>query len=153
MAGAFLAVREEGWRVTITGDFSSGPMPTGYISKLRRFDGAIRALCESEAGSGTSDEQNEPLKQALKEAAAALHDTEDEYIPWPSTGTVTSKEIAAAWIIGESTWKQKVYAGEPYPQPLEVESMRKLWDVQEVTKVLSRSGVQRRRALKICEEA
>ena len=81
------------------------------------------------------------------------HDLE-EFVYWPTTGTVTSKEIAAAWCIGESTWKQKVAAGAPYPQPLDVESMRKLWNVAEVTKVLTMSGYQRRRVRKIgIEEA
>jgi len=33
------------------------------------------------------------------------------YAAWPTDGVCTSKEIAAAWVIGESTFKQKVYMG------------------------------------------
>ena len=151
MAGAFLAVGDEGWRVTITGDFNSGPLPTGYIDKLRRFEGAICAFCESDTECG--DKRAEPIARIATEIAAALNEPEDEFVPWPTTGTVTSKEIAAAWVIGESTWKQKVRDGI-YPEPLEVESMRKLWDVPTATKALTYSGVQRRRVRKIgAEEA
>ena len=137
-----LTVEESKWRITLSGELGSDPLPLSYIENLIKYENAIQAL------SGSF-----PDPTAEQPAVNIEPEPEEEFVYWPNSGTVTSKEIAAAWIIGESTWKQKVYAGEPYPQPLEVESMRKLWDVQEVTKVLSRSGVQRRRALKICEEA
>lgn len=135
-----LTVEESQWRITLSGELGSGPLPLSYIEKLVKYDTAIQAL----ASAGLPNLQT----------AEAAPEPEEEFVYWPSTGTVTSKEIAAAWVIGESTWKQKVAAGAPYPQPLDVESMRKLWNVAEVTKVLTMSGYQRRRVRKIgVEEA
>lgn len=133
-----LTVEESQWRITLSGELGSGPLPLSYIEKLVKYDTAIQALASA----------------GLPEPQATESIPEEEFVYWPSTGTVTSKEIAAAWVIGESTWKQKVAAGAPYPQPLDVESMRKLWNVAEVTKVLTMSGYQRRRVRKIgVEEA
>lgn len=132
-----LTVEESQWRITLSGELGSGPLPLSYIEKLVKYDTAIQAL----ASAGLPNLQT----------AEAAPEPEEEFVYWPSTGTVTSKEIAAAWVIGESTWKQKVYDG-PYPKPLEVESMKKLWDVQAVTKALTYSGVQRRRVIEICEK-
>jgi|GEM_PF-2983844 len=154
MAGAFLTLDESGWRVTITGDFSSA-MPSCYVDKLRRFEGAIKVLAHSGEIAGESqstsaaeaEAETEENKNSIPDGNTG-NNAADEYIFWPSSGAVTSKEIAAAWVIGESTFKQKVYAGI-YPQPLEVESMRKLWDVEAVTKALLYSDVQRRRKIKI----
>ena len=128
-----LTVEESKWRITLSGELGSDPLPLSYIENLIKYENAIQAL----AGSG------------LPEPQATESIPEEEFVYWPTTGTVTSKEIAAAWCIGESTWKQKVAAGAPYPQPLDVESMRKLWNVAEVTKVLTMSGYQRRRVRKI----
>ena len=134
-----LTVEESQWRITLSGELGSGPLPLSYIEKLIKYDTAIQAL----ASAGLPDIHT----------AEAAPEPEEEFVYWPSTGTVTSKEIAAAWVIGESTWKQKVSQGI-YPQPLEVESMKKLWDVQAATKALTYSGVQRRRVRKIgLEEA
>lgn len=139
MAGATLIVEESQWRITLSGELGADPMPLSYIEKLIRYENAIEALA-----AGTPD----PI--AGTGAPAAATEVVDEYVYWPETGTVTSKEIAAAWVIGESTWKQKVAQG-PYPKPLEVDSMRKLWDVEAVTKALKYSGVQRRRVRNIGE--
>lgn len=135
-----LTVEESKWRITLSGELGSDPLPLSYIENLIKYENAIQAL----AGSGLPEPQ----------ATESIPEPEEEFVYWPTTGTVTSKEIAAAWVIGESTWKQKVAAGAPYPQPLDVESMRKLWNVAEVTKVLTMSGYQRRRVRKIgVEEA
>ena len=129
-----LTVEESKWRITLSGELGSDPLPLSYIENLIKYENAIQAL----SGSGLPELQ----------ATESIPEPEEEFVYWPSTGTVTSKEIAAAWVIGESTWKQKVYDGI-YPQPLDVESMKKLWDVQAVTKALTYSGVQRRRVRKI----
>ena len=139
MAGAFLAVGEFGWRVTITGNYAGSKLPTEYMDKLLRFGGAIQILCEDEP---CESEGIDSLEVLAKKA-----DLNEGYVPWPVSGTVTSKEIAEAWVIGESTFKQKVYQ-KIYPQPLDVASMRKLWDVETVTKALKFSNVQRRRLQK-----
>lgn len=149
MAGAYLAVGDTSWRVTITGGFDSGALPSGYLENIRRFEEAIKAISNGVAIS-RKKEADQPdfadIKGTSDNQGNVTVDTAEEYMPWPSTGNVTSKEIASAWIIGESTFKQKVYAGI-YPQPLDVESMRKLWDVQAVTKALVNSNVQRRRKI------
>ena len=134
-----LTVEESKWRITLSGELGSDPLPLSYIENLIKYENAIQAL----AGSGLPELQ----------ATESIPEPEEEFVYWPTTGTVTSKEIAAAWVIGESTWKQKVFQGI-YPQPLEVESMKKLWDVPLATRALVYSGVQRRRVRKIgIEEA
>ena len=133
-----LTVEESKWRITLSGELGSDPLPLSYIENLIKYENAIQAL------SGSF-----PDPTAEQPAVNIEPEPEEEFVYWPTTGTVTSKEIAAAWCIGESTWKQKVAAGAPYPQPLDVESMRKLWNVAEVTKVLTMSGYQRRRVRKI----
>ena len=132
-------VEESKWRITLSGELGSDPLPLSYIENLIKYENAIQAL----SGSGLPELQ----------ATESIPEPEEEFVYWPTTGTVTSKEIAAAWVIGESTWKQKVSQGI-YPQPLEVESMKKLWDVPLATRALVYSGVQRRRVRKIgIEEA
>lgn len=138
MATTF-TVEESKWRITLSGELGSDPLPLSYIENLIKYENAIQAL----SGSGLPELQ----------ATESIPEPEEEFVYWPTTGTVTSKEIAAAWVIGESTWKQKVSQGI-YPQPLEVESMKKLWDVPLATRALVYSGVQRRRVRKIgIEEA
>ena len=132
-----LTVEESKWRITLSGELGSDPLPLSYIENLIKYENAIQAL----AGSF-------PEPTAEQPAANIEPEPEEEFVYWPTTGTVTSKEIAAAWVIGESTWKQKVSQGI-YPQPLEVESMKKLWDVPLATRALVYSGVQRRRVRKI----
>ena len=129
-----LTVEESKWRITLSGELGSDPLPLSYIENLIKYENAIQAL----SGSGLPEPQ----------ATESIPEPEEEFVYWPTTGTVTSKEIAAAWVIGESTWKQKVSQGV-YPQPLEVESMKKLWDVPLATRALVYSGVQRRRVRKI----
>ena len=137
-----LTVEESKWRITLSGELGSDPLPLSYIENLIKYENAIQAL----AGSFPDPTAEQP-------AANIEPESEEEFVYWPTTGTVTSKEIAAAWVIGESTWKQKVFQGI-YPQPLEVESMKKLWDVPLATRALVYSGVQRRRVRKIgIEEA
>ena len=133
-----LTVEESKWRITLSGELGSDPLPLSYIENLIKYENAIQAL----SGSFLDPTAEQPAVNIEPEP-------EEEFVYWPTTGTVTSKEIAAAWCIGESTWKQKVAAGAPYPQPLDVESMRKLWNVAETTKVLTMSGYQRRRVRKI----
>lgn len=134
-----LTVEESKWRITLSGELGSDPLPLSYIENLIKYENAIQAL----SGSGLPELQ----------ATESIPEPEEEFVYWPNSGTVTSKEIAAAWVIGESTWKQKVSQGI-YPQPLEVESMKKLWDVPLATRALVYSGVQRRRVRKIgIEEA
>jgi hypothetical protein len=135
-----LTVEESKWRITLSGELGSDPLPLSYIENLIKYENAIQAL----AGSFP-----DPTAEQL--AANIEPESEEEFVYWPTTGTVTSKEIAAAWVIGESTWKQKVSQGI-YPQPLEVESMKKLWDVPLATKALTYSGVQRRRVRQIGTE-
>ena len=132
-----LTVEESKWRITLSGELGSDPLPLSYIENLIKYENAIQAL----AGSFPDPTAEQP-------AANIEPESEEEFVYWPTTGTVTSKEIAAAWVIGESTWKQKVFQGI-YPQPLEVESMKKLWDVPLATRALVYSGVQRRRVRKI----
>jgi len=132
-----LTVEESKWRITLSGELGSDPLPLSYIEKLIKYENAIQALSRS----GLPDLQ----------ATEATPEPEEEFVYWPTSGTVTSKEIAAAWVIGESTWKQKVSQGI-YPQSLEVESMKKLWNVPLATKALIYSGVQRRRIRKIGTE-
>ena len=127
-------VEESKWRITLSGELGSDPLPLSYIENLIKYENAIQAL----SGSGLPELQ----------ATESIPEPEEEFVYWPNSGTVTSKEIAAAWVIGESTWKQKVSQGI-YPQPLEVESMKKLWDVPLATRALVYSGVQRRRVRKI----
>lgn len=129
-----LTVEESKWRITLSGELGSDPLPLSYIENLIKYENAIQAL----SGSGLPELQ----------PTESIPEPEEEFVYWPNSGTVTSKEIAAAWVIGESTWKQKVSQGI-YPQPLEVESMKKLWDVPLATKALVYSGVQRRRVRKI----
>ena len=137
-----LTVEESKWRITLSGELGSDPLPLSYIENLIKYENAIQALSRSV-----------PDPTAEQPAANIEPEPEEEFVYWPNSGTVTSKEIAAAWVIGESTWKQKVSQGI-YPQPLEVESMKKLWDVPLATKALVYSGVQRRRVRKIgIEEA
>ena len=137
-----LTVEESKWRITLSGELGSDPLPLSYIENLIKYENAIQAL----AGSFPDPTAEQPAVNIEPEP-------EEEFVYWPTTGTVTSKEIAAAWVIGESTWKQKVSQGI-YPQPLEVESMKKLWDVPLATRALVYSGVQRRRVRKIgIEEA
>lgn len=137
-----LTVEESKWQITLSGELGSDPLPLSYIENLIKYENAIQALSGSV-----------PEPTAEQPAANIEPEPEDEFVYWPTTGTVTSKEIAAAWVIGESTWKQKVSQGI-YPQPLEVESMKKLWDVPLATRALVYSGVQRRRVRKIgIEEA
>ena len=132
-----LTVEESKWRITLSGELGSDPLPLSYIENLIKYENAIQAL------SGSF-----PDPTAEQPAVNIEPEPEEEFVYWPNSGTVTSKEIAAAWVIGESTWKQKVSQGI-YPQPLEVESMKKLWDVPLATKALAYSGVQRRRVRKI----
>ena len=149
MAGAYLAVGDSSWRVTITGSFDSGPLPSGYIENIRRFEEAIKAITHGGATSHKIDEKrpdNADAESITDSSEDIATETVEEFMPWPNTGNVTSKEIATAWIIGESTFKQKVYQGI-YPKQLDVESMRNLWDVKAVTKALVSSNVQRRRKL------
>ena len=143
-----LTVEESKWRITLSGELGSDPLPLSYIENLIKYENAIQAL----SGSGLPELQATESIPEPGGVCLLAHDRE-EFVYWPTTGTVTSKEIAAAWVIGESTWKQKVFQGI-YPQPLEVESMKKLWDVPLATRALVYSGVQRRRVRKIgIEEA
>ncbi|MEG1825203.1 MAG: hypothetical protein RR501_10540 [Cloacibacillus sp.] len=79
------------------------------------------------------------------------------YAPWPREGSVTKKDIAAAWEIGASSWDRLVGAlaspparvaspvgkdGNPVP------NAPARWWVADVEEIMRKRGIQRRRIVK-----
>lgn len=137
MAGAYLAVGDSGWRIMITGNFDSGALPSGYIDKLQRFEGAIKVLA---GDPGKSERHNErevclEIPEGGDREATVTEDTvvKNPLIPtgWPESGTVTLREITTAWKIGASTFRNKVSMGI-YPEPVDAGTLANQWSAAEV---------------------
>lgn len=108
--------------------------------------GGHDSLKQSDVSPVLSSYQARPHKAACAAEANAMPAAELEYVPFPREGTVTMKEIVAAWKISQATYYRHM---DIYPKPLKFEGLSKnapaRFDAAAVRHAFECGHVERRR--------
>ena len=116
-------------------------LPKG-VDRRRAVD-----ICDAvEAAVAAALSGKKPDFSAAGKTAAQAVQPELEYVPFPTEGTVTMKEITAAWKISQATYYRHL---DIYPNPLKMEGAAKnapaRFDAAAVAHAFGYGHVERRR--------